>query len=240
MSEQERQETNAPTEKLRVVTIDGPSGVGKSTVSRAVAAKLGFTYMDTGAMYRAVAYACVKAGISADKADQKDALALLLDKLDLRLLPPTQEDDEVRVLLGDEDVSAAIRMPEMSMAASRVSAVPAVRACLTAMQQKMGHVGGLVADGRDTGTVVFPQAAWKFYLDASPEERCRRRVAQLRERGQEVDEQETLAQIMERDRNDQERTIAPLAMAEDATLVDSSHLNAEEVVARMLEVISSE
>ncbi|MCI5130562.1 MAG: (d)CMP kinase, partial [Candidatus Electrothrix sp. EH2] len=97
----------------------------------------------------------------------------------------------------------------------------------------------VVADGRDTGTVVFPQAAWKFYLDASPEERCRRRVAQLRERGQEVDEQETLAQIIERDRNDQERTIAPLVMAEDAVLIDSSDLNIDQVVARMLEVIDA-
>ncbi len=238
MSEQERQESNATAEKLRVVTIDGPSGVGKSTVSRTVAARLGFTYMDTGAMYRAVAYACAKAGISADNADQQDALALLLAKLDLRLLPPAQEDGEVRVFLGDEEVSAAIRLPEMSMAASRVSAVPAVRARLTVMQQEMGQAGGLVADGRDTGTIVFPQAAWKFYLDAAPEERCRRRVAQLREQGQEVDEQETLAQIMERDRNDQERTIAPLVMAEDAVLVDSSRLNAEEVVTRMLEIVS--
>jgi cytidylate kinase len=239
MSEQERQEINATAGKLRVVTIDGPSGVGKSTVSRTVAARLGFTYLDTGAMYRAVAYACAKAGISADNTDQQDALALLLDKLDLRLLPPAQKEDGVRVFLGDEDVSAAIRMPEISMAASRVSAIPAVRARLTVMQQEMGQTGGLVADGRDTGTIVFPQAAWKFYLDASPEERCRRRVAQLRERGQEVDEQETLAQIMERDRNDQERTIAPLVMAEDAVLVDSSRLNAEEVVARMLEVVLS-
>ncbi|RWX52417.1 cytidylate kinase [Candidatus Electrothrix marina] len=238
MSEQKRQETNAKTERLRVVTIDGPSGVGKSTVSRTVAAELGFTYLDTGAMYRAVAYACTKAGISADNVDQQDALALLLDKLDLRLLPPAQEEDDVRVLLGDKDISAAIRMPEMSMAASKVSAVPAVRARLTAMQQEMGLAGGLVADGRDTGTVVFPQAAWKFYLDASPEERCRRRVAQLRERGQEVDEQETLAQIIERDRNDQERTIAPLVMAEDAVLVDSSHLDINQVVARMLEIVS--
>ncbi|CAK8721934.1 Cytidylate kinase [Candidatus Electrothrix laxa] len=239
MSEQERQATNAPAGKLRVVTIDGPSGVGKSTVSRAVAAKLGFTYMDTGAMYRAVAYACDQADINADNTDQQDALALLLAKLDLRLLPPAQEEDEVRVLLGEEDVSAAIRMPEMSMAASRVSALPAVRARLTAMQQKMGQAGGLVADGRDTGTIVFPQAAWKFYLDASPEERCRRRVAQLRKRGQEVDEQETLAQIIERDRNDQERTIAPLVMAEDAVLIDSSRLNANEVVVKMLEIVLS-
>ncbi|MDU9049865.1 MAG: (d)CMP kinase [Candidatus Electrothrix sp. Rat3] len=239
MSEQEQRKTNAETEKLRVVTIDGPSGVGKSTVSRTVAAKLGFTYLDTGAMYRVVGYACAQAGIVVDNPAHQEKLNTLLTELDLRLLPSEKEGDEVRVLLGDEDVSAAIRMPEMSMAASKVSAVPAVRKRLTVMQQEMGQAGGLVADGRDTGTVVFPQAAWKFYLDASPEERCRRRVAQLRRRGQEVDEQETLAQIIERDRNDQERTLAPLVMAEDAVLVDSSHLNADEVVARMLEVVLS-
>jgi cytidylate kinase len=239
MSEQEQEKTNTKTEKLRVVTIDGPSGVGKSTVSRTVAAKLGFTYLDTGAMYRAVGYACAQAGIVVDNPTHQEKLNTLLAELDLRLLPPEKEGDEVRVLLGDEDVSAAIRMPEMSMAASRVSAVPAVRKRLTVMQQKMGQAGGLVADGRDTGTIVFPQAAWKFYLDASPEERCRRRVAQLRRRGQEVDEQETLAQIIERDRNDQERTIAPLVLAEDAILIDSSRLSADEVIARMLEVVLS-
>ena len=231
------QDTTTNTEKLRIVTIDGPSGVGKSTISRRVAAELGFTYLDTGAMYRAVGYACAQAGIDADNPAHQEALTKLLAELDLRLLPPEKEGDEVRVFLRDEDVSAAIRLPEMSMAASKVSAIPAVRARLTVMQQAMGQAGGLVADGRDTGTVVFPQAAWKFYLDASPEERCRRRVAQLRERGQEVDEQETLAQIIERDRNDQERTIAPLVMAEDAVLIDSSSLSADEVAARMLEAI---
>ena len=225
--------------KLRVVTIDGPSGVGKSTVSRQLAAQLGFTYLDTGAMYRAVGYACAQAGIDTDNPVHQEALNKLLTELDLRLLPPAQEGDEVRVFLGDEDVSAAIRLPEMSMAASKVSAVPAVRARLTGMQQEMGQAGGLVTDGRDTGTVVFPKAAWKFYLDASPEERCRRRVAQLRERGQEVDEQETLTQIIERDRNDRERVIAPLVMAEDALHIDSSRINADEVVARMLEVVSA-
>ena len=231
------QDIKAEAGKLRVVTIDGPSGVGKSTISRRVAAELGFTYLDTGAMYRAVGYACAQAGIDADNPAHQEALTKLLAELDLRLLPPEKEGDEVRVFLRDEDVSAAIRLPEMSMAASKVSAIPAVRARLTVMQQAMGQAGGLVADGRDTGTVVFPQAAWKFYLDASPEERCRRRVAQLRERGQEVDEQETLAQIIERDRNDQERTIAPLVMAEDAVLIDSSSLSADEVAARMLEAI---
>lgn len=233
------QNIKGQSEKLRVVTIDGPSGVGKSTVSRRVAAKLDFTYLDTGAMYRAVGYACAQAGIAVDNPAHQERLDTLLAELDLRLFPPEKESDEIRVFLKDEEVSAAIRLPEMSMAASRVSAVPAVRTRLTAMQQKMGKAGGVVAEGRDTGTVVFPDAAWKFYIDASPEERCRRRVAQLRERGQEVDEQETLAQIIERDRNDQERTIAPLVMAEDALLIDSSRLNVDEVAARLLEVIYS-
>ena len=231
------QEIKTKSDKLRVVTIDGPSGVGKSTVSRRVAAKLGFTYLDTGAMYRAVAYACTQAGIDVANPAHQEELNKLLAELELHLLPPEKEGNEVQVFLKDEEVSAAIRLPEISMAASKVSAVPAVRACLTTMQQEMGKAGGVVAEGRDTGTVVFPDAAWKFYLDASPEERCRRRVDQLRNQGQEVDEQETLAQIIERDRNDQERTIAPLVMAQDALLIDSSLLNADEVVARMLKVV---
>lgn len=226
--------------KLEVVTIDGPSGVGKSTVSRRLADALGYTYLDTGAMYRAVAYACAQAGIRAESTDQQDALVLLLDKLALRLLPPAEAGQDVRVLLAGEDISTAIRSPEMSMAASAVSAIPAVRARLTAMQQEMGQAGQLVADGRDTGTVVFPAAAWKFYLDASPEERCRRRVGQLRRRGEQVGEQEILAQIIARDRNDRERTVAPLMMAEDAVLIDSSELEVDEVIAWMLEIVSQE
>ena len=223
--------------KLKVVTIDGPSGVGKSTISRKVAAELGYTYLDTGAMYRAVAYSCGKAGIDAEDADQQTNLHSLLAALAVQLLPPVQEGNEVRVLLAGEDISGAIRTPEMSMTASKVSAVPAVRTRLTAMQQDMGKAGKLVVEGRDTGTIVFPDAAWKFYLDATPEERCRRRVEQLRERSQQVNEQDILAQIIQRDRNDQERAIAPLIMAEDAVLVDSSCLSVNEVVARMLEII---
>jgi cytidylate kinase len=217
--------------KLRVVTIDGPSGVGKSTVSRKVAAGLGWTYLDTGAMYRAVGLQCQRAGISLD---DSDALAALLEQLDLQLLPPANEGDDVRVVLHGKEISNAIRSPEMGMMASQVSAIPAVRAKLTALQQAMGSAGELVAEGRDTGTVVFPDAAWKFYLDAPPEERCRRRAEQLRAKGQHVDEQELLAQIIERDRNDQERTVAPLRMAEDAVLIDSSRLSADEAAEKML------
>lgn len=220
--------------QLKVVTIDGPSGVGKSTVSRKVAAALGWTYLDTGAMYRAVGLHCTRAAIDLEDAA---ALSTVLAQLDLQLQPPLHENDDVRVFLHGEEISAAIRSPEMGMMASKVSALPAVRAKLTAMQQQMGQAGEIVAEGRDTGTVVFPQAAWKFYLDAPPAERCRRRVEQLRAKGQQVDEQEILAQIIKRDRDDQARTLAPLTMADDALLIDASHLNADEVAERMLTVI---
>lgn len=222
-------------ERLRVVTIDGPSGVGKSTVSRKVAAALGWTYLDTGAMYRAVGVQCRREGISLEDAA---ALAALLERLDIRLLPPLHEGDDVRVLLHGEDISAAVRSPEAGMMASQVSALSAVRATLTALQQKMGQAGEIVAEGRDTGTVVFPAAAWKFYLDAPPEERCRRRVGQLRAKGQAVpDEAELLVQIIERDRNDRERTIAPLRMAADAVLIDASNMTADEVAEKMLAAV---
>jgi cytidylate kinase len=217
-----------------IVTIDGPSGVGKSTVSRRVAAELGYTYLDTGAMYRAVAYGCRQAGV--DTSDTS-AVKALLDNLDITLLAPESGGDDIRVLLNGTDISSAIRTPEMGMLASTVSALPPVRARLTAMQQAMGTAGQLVAEGRDTGTVVFPRAAWKFFLDAKPEERARRRIEQLRAKGEQVDEQELLAQIIKRDRDDRERAIAPLAKAADAVVVDTSHLNIDQVVVRMLTVI---
>jgi cytidylate kinase len=220
--------------KQQIVTIDGPSGVGKSTISRKVAAELGWTYLDTGAMYRAVGLQCKETGI--DLQDD-NALAALLDNLDIEMLPALQEGSDVRVLLAGKEVSEVIRTPELGMMASQVSAIPAVRAKLTALQQAMGKKGKIVAEGRDTGTVVFPKAAWKFYLDASPKERCLRRLEQLRAKGQDVDPEKLLAQIIERDRHDRERSIAPLQMARDAMLVDSSRLNAPEVVDWMLKHI---
>ena len=211
----------------QIVTIDGPSGVGKSTVSRAVAARLGYTYLDTGAMYRAVAWKCRQEGVSPD---DEAAVARLLDDLDIRLLPPEREGDDVRVLVDGRDVSREIRTPEMAMAASRVSALGVVRQRLTRMQQEMGAAGRIVAEGRDTGTVVFPRAAWKFFLDAAPGERARRRAEQLRQRGQEVDEEEILAQIIQRDRDDRQRTIAPLRAAPDAIHIDTTNLDLDQVV----------
>jgi cytidylate kinase len=215
-----------------IVTIDGPSGSGKSTISRELARVLGYAYLDTGAMYRAVGLAVQRAGLPLE---ESEALAGLLAGLDLRLLAA---DGETGVVLNGEDISSAIRTPEMAMTASRVSALPQVRHRLTELQRRIGAGGSIVAEGRDMGTVVFPDAAFKFFLDAGPEERARRRVAQLRQQGRQVDEDEILAQIIERDRADRGRAVAPLKPAPDAVLVDSSRLGIAEVVAFMRETIA--
>lgn len=212
-----------------IITIDGPSGAGKSTISRGLAAKLHFTYLDTGAMYRAVGLALEQQGV--DLADTP-ALAQCLAAVELTLVP--NGDDDVRVLLNGEDVSQAIRTPEMALVASRVSANPLVREKLTALQRQLGEKGGIVAEGRDMGTVVFPKAACKFFLNASAEERARRRQAQLAEKGQTVDHQEILDQISKRDYDDSRRALAPLKPAPDAILVDSSSMDPEAVIAFML------
>ena len=219
------------SERLAVVTIDGPSGVGKSTISRRVAGELGFTYLDTGAMYRAVAYGCMQRGI--DPGDEA-LVAPLLDRIRIELLPALSEGDDTRVVLDGEEISNMIRTQEVGMAASAVSALGVVRERLTRLQRRMGAAGKIVAEGRDTGTVVFPDAAWKFYLDATPEERARRRIGQLRGSGAAVDEEQVLAQIIKRDRDDSERTIAPLRAAPDAVVIDSTRLGPDEVVQRIL------
>lgn len=218
----------------RIVTIDGPSGGGKSTVSRALAAKLHFTYLDTGAMYRAVAYQCLEQGV--DPADSTP-LELLLATLRIELLPPAAGEDDVRVLVDGREVGDRLRTPEMGMLASRVSALEPVRTTLTRLQREIGAAGRIVAEGRDTGTVVFPGAAWKFFLDASPEVRARRRADQLRRKGEQVDEGQLLAQIIQRDKDDRERTIAPLVAAADALIIDSTGLPVEQVVRLMHEKI---
>ncbi|MCF8056082.1 MAG: (d)CMP kinase [Desulfocapsa sp.] len=218
----------------KVVTIDGPSGVGKSTISRRVAANLSFTYLDTGAMYRAVALHLKETAVDLD---DEASLRTSLDTLSLKLLPAAGESDDVGVILNGRDVSQDIRSPEMSMLASKVSALSPVREKLTHMQQEIGREGNIVAEGRDTGTVVFPLASWKFYLDADPKERMRRRAEQLREKGEQVDEGELLQMIIKRDHDDQARTIAPLCKAEDALLVDTGMLTINEVTEVLLRVI---
>lgn len=219
------------SEKQSIVTIDGPSGVGKSTVSRRVAAALGYTYLDTGAMYRAVGLALHRANIDDD--DHK-AVDDVLNSIDIQLVPPKTADGDVGVILSGEDISEQIRTPEVSMLASRSSAIPAVRSRLTRMQQQIGDVGRIVAEGRDTGTVVFPEAAYKFYLDGDPQERAKRRVEQLRRQGNEADEKEILKLLNRRDENDTNRTIAPLKKAKDATSIDTTNLTIDQVVSTIV------
>jgi CMP/dCMP kinase len=220
-------------EQQPVITIDGPSGAGKSTISRGLAARLGYTYLDTGAMYRAVGLQIKR--INLDPDTDQEALETLLATLELRLV--ANDGGDVLVFLNGEDVSAAIRTPEMGLVASRVSAHPLVRGKLTELQRQMGQEGAIVAEGRDMGTVVFPEASCKFYLDASPEVRARRRCEQLRLLGLQADYQEILAQINKRDRDDSARTLAPLKPAPDAVIIDSSDQDIETVIASMMAII---
>lgn len=221
-------------DKLAIITIDGPSGVGKSTVSRKVAAITGFTYLDTGAMYRGTGWFILDRGV---KLDDEESIAGHLDDLDLELYPAKDDESDVRVVVNGRDVSEAVRTPEMAMVASRVSALPAVREVLTRIQRKYGNRGKIVAEGRDIGTVVFPGAKYKFFLDAKAEERARRRVDQLRAKGEDVDFQEILAMTLERDKNDSEREIAPLRQASDAVRIDTTTLQVDDVVETILGIV---
>jgi cytidylate kinase len=215
----------------RVVTIDGPSGAGKSTVARLLAADLGFLYVDTGAMYRAVALAAERAGVGAD---DDGALERLCADMDLRLVP---ERAGLRVLLSGEDVSAAIRRPEMGSLASAVSARRPVREAMWRLQRELGRQGRAVFEGRDTGTVVLPWARWKFYLTAAPEVRAERRRKELAARGIELGFEAVLEEMLSRDEADSARALAPLRPAEDALIIDSSPLDAAQVVERLIELI---
>jgi CMP/dCMP kinase len=222
--------------KKEIITLDGPSGVGKSTISRRIAAALGYTYLDTGAMYRAVGLHLEQMGV--DIGDM-GAVAANLDTLSIRLLPARDEFSDAGVILNDVDISDRIRTPQMSMLASRVSAIPAVRTKLTEMQREIGSREMIVAEGRDVGTVVFPDAAYKFFLDADVQERARRRVRQLRLQGKPADEKETLEMIRQRDKDDSERSVAPLRKAEDALLIDTTGIAIEEVCAGILKKVLS-
>jgi cytidylate kinase len=207
-----------------VVTIDGPAGAGKSTVAKQLARTLGYRLLDTGAIYRSVALVAVRRGVAWSEAEP---LASLARDLDIRF---ELIGDVNHVFLGGEDVSAAIRTPEISQGASQVSAHPPVRAALLELQRRLGAGGGVVVEGRDTGTVVFPNAQAKFFLVATPDERARRRVAELAQNGRHVDHAQTLAEITERDARDSGRDVAPMKAAPDAVLIDSSAMTIDAVV----------
>jgi cytidylate kinase len=223
-------------ERKNIITIDGPSGAGKSTISKLLAAKLHFTYLDTGAMYRAVGLQVERSGLDLEADNGREKLVRLLDILDMTLAPG-EEGQETRVFLHGEEVSDAIRTPEMAMVASRVSAEPEVRKKLSEMQRAIGNKGAIVAEGRDMGTIVFPEAKYKFFLDATPVERALRRQKQLLEQGQRVEYEELLAQIQKRDRDDSNRSLAPLKPAPDAVVIDSSKMSIDEVVSFMLKAV---
>lgn len=232
MTEEKYLDHKGVVKKQQIVTIDGPSGVGKSTVSRRVASKLGYTYLDTGAMYRGVAVFFSRLGV--DTKEEK-VIESRLTEITIELLPATSKEKDIVVLLNGEDVSDAVRTAEISMFASAISALPCVRQYLTHLQRDAGKNGSLVAEGRDMGTVVFPDAANKFYLDASVEERCRRRLRQIQARGGVADEKETLKQIIERDENDRSREHAPLKKADDAVFIDTTALSIDEVCEKIVE-----
>jgi cytidylate kinase len=214
------------TETPFIVTIDGPSGAGKSTVARRVAGRLGYRYLDSGALYRALALAVLEANV-----DVTDAAALdeLLGRVEISLGA-----DGRQVLLDGDDVSARIRTEAVSQTASKVSSLPAVRAALIGLQRAAAVAPGTVCEGRDMGTVVFPDAGLKVYLDADLDERARRRWTELEARGDRATLADVKNEMIERDRRDRTRAVAPLGAAADALVVDSTALKVDEVVERVV------
>jgi len=213
-----------------IIAIDGPSGVGKTTTSRLVARELGLPHIDTGAMYRAVALAATREGI--DTHDEAK-----LEQLSLRVRIDFIPGENARVLLNGEDVTALIRTPEMSMAASDVSAVPAVRRVLVRLQQELGRRSGGVLEGRDIGTKVFPETPYKFFLTARPEIRAERRHSELLAKGEDVPYESILAATLARDEQDSTRSDSPLRYDDSYTVVDTSDLAIDEVVKRIATVV---
>ncbi len=205
------------------IAIDGPSGAGKSTIARKVAEKLGFVYVDTGAMYRAIGVHVMRNNLPTN--DAQSVISVLYDaQIEL-----VYKDGEQHVLLNKEDVSRDIRLPEASMAASNVSAIPEVRAYLFDLQKNIANTANCIMDGRDIGTVVLPDAQVKIFLTATAEERAKRRCLELEQKGTPVDYDTLLAEIIQRDYNDSHRSAAPLKKAEDAIEIDSTDLSIDEI-----------
>jgi cytidylate kinase len=212
-----------------VITFDGPSGTGKGTIAARLATRLGWHVLDTGALYRCVGLAAVQRGVDLDDGE---ALGVLAQRLSIRF-------DGERVLLDAVDVSTEIRTATAGEHASRVAAAPAVRSALWHLQRDAVQPPGLIADGRDMGTVVFPEADIKFFLDASPEVRVERRYKQLKDKGMDANVANLARELAERDRRDRERAASPLVPAADAVIIDTSNLGIEAVLAQVLDVVDN-
>ena len=215
---------------MRAIAIDGPAGAGKSSIAKILAKRMGYIYVDTGALYRAVGYFVVSRNISTTN---PDAVVACLDSVDVQM---KYVDGQQRVFTNGEDVTDKIRTPEISMAASNVSAIPKVREFLFDLQQDIAKNNNVVMDGRDIGTVVLPNADVKIFLTASPEERAKRRYKELIEKGQSAVFEEVLADVITRDHNDSTRATAPLKQADDAVLIDTSDLDFEQSVEALYKI----
>ena len=217
---------------MKAIAVDGPSGAGKSTMVKAIAARLGYVYVDTGAIYRSVGLFASRAGIP------RTEIAGLIPRLDEIGVALSYEDGQQKIFLNGEDVTKDIRTPEISLYASAVSALPEVRSKLLSLQRELAKTNNVIMDGRDIGTVVLPDADVKIFLTASAEERARRRYEELKDKGMDVTYDQTLKEVCERDANDENRAVAPLRPAEDAVIVDTTGKNIEESLALLFEVIA--
>jgi cytidylate kinase len=219
--------------EMTAIAIDGPAGAGKSTIARCAAKAIGFIYVDTGALYRAIGLYMLNRGVDPAKAEE---VRPLLQEVRISL---AFEDGEQHVLLCGRDVSQEIRTPQVSMAASGVSAIPEVRSFLFSLQQDIAKRNNVVMDGRDIGTVVLPNAQLKIFLTASPEERAKRRYEEMLEKGQKVDYNNVLSDLVTRDYNDSHRAVAPLIPAENAVIVDTTGNTLEQSVAQLISIIQN-
>jgi cytidylate kinase len=217
-----------------IITIDGPTGSGKSTVGRLLAQKLNYHYLDTGATYRAVALAILRAGVDLQN---KKEIAKICNGLDIKLI---HEGGATKIYMDDEDVTQAIRKPVIDLIASDVSAIDTVRKVMTILQRKIGSQGPLVAEGRDMGTVVFPEAQYKFYIDASLEVRVDRRYQERQKRGESISREKVKKDLIKRDNQDMNRHLSPLKPAKDAKIIDTTNLSPHQIVGKIMKDIKIE